>query len=76
MAVFPFNRAGVSCPRAVRAVPLSARLRAILESYPEREGFILYPEYPEKDGTETKYRVDFTETFRTLVVKAGLRRTP
>lgn len=57
-----------------RKVPLSKRLRPILERYAVHspDGFILYPEQAEKDGTETKYRVDFTDAFRRICKAAGV----
>lgn len=56
-----------------RTFPLHSKLRDILEPYrADPEDFILYPDQPEKDGTETKYRVDFTWAFETVCKKAGL----
>jgi integrase len=56
-----------------RKIPLSTKLRAILEEYKgDSDEFIVYPECPEKDGTSTKYRVDFTEAFSGVVKRAGL----
>jgi len=57
-----------------RKVPMTARLRPILERYRADDGaeFIIYPEQPEKTGTETTYRVDFTEAFATVIRNAGL----
>jgi integrase len=57
-----------------RAVPLSSRLRAILEPRrPDKgRGYIIYPDFPDKDGTETTYRVDFTTAYATVAKAAGV----
>jgi integrase len=57
-----------------RKIPLNTRLRGILEDSKSDnpDEFIVYPDMPEKDGSETKYRCDFTEAFRTVVNDAGL----
>jgi len=57
-----------------RKIPLSTRLRAILErcAPADRERFIVYPDKLEKSGAKTVYRVDFTEAFSTVCKMAEL----
>ena len=62
-------------PRARPKIPLASRLRAIPEACRSEnpEEFILWPNQPEKEGTVTKYRNDFTTAFRTVCKAANLK---
>jgi integrase len=55
-----------------RKVPMNAKLRTILEGYEKGDGFILYPEQEEREGSETTYRVDITRAFGKVSREAGL----
>lgn len=57
-----------------RKVPLSIKLRAILEDYRQPEGFILRPEQPKRAGSDTAYRADFTRAFQAVCKQAGLEK--
>ena len=53
---------------------MSRRLKAILEEYRPDSGdaYVSYPSYPDKTGSGTSYRVDFTEAFRNVCRNTGL----
>jgi integrase len=56
-----------------RSVPLSSKLRAILEPFrsDDKNRFIVYPDKQVKDN-DLLYRVDLTVVFRTVCKNAGL----
>lgn len=56
-----------------RAIPVSERLRVLLERYrpADGQGYMIYPDKAPKE-TATNYRVDFTEAFASVVAAANL----